>query len=163
MQDQNTKKRRISNFFVDSLNFLHISCVLKVFHACSHLFLWLTEMQGCGSRADLPGGYKDSGELQGVAYRLVTQAITGDHEQRKEDKTGRSRKRKTGSVYVCLYNVRNFLCNFVFGYILVHFHSWNCFEPLGEWQSLLCRCGAANPSKQINVTLNLHRNHHAWH
>ena len=43
----------------------------------------------------------------------------------------------------------------------MHFQAWSCFEPLGERQSLLCRCGAAYSSK-INVTLNLLRNH-AWH
>ena len=61
MQDQATT-------IVDVLNFLNISChfltILPYCHPCSHFFLcilaiWLSE-QGCGSRADLPGGYKDS-------------------------------------------------------------------------------------------------------
>lgn len=53
---------------VDFLNLLNISCHFLTLFIISSLFplfflcllaIWLSE-QGCGSRADLPGGYKDS-------------------------------------------------------------------------------------------------------
>ena len=85
--------------------------------------------------------------------------VTTSNEKRKKQADPARNRNKVYSLYMFV-NLHVLLYIFVWCirvFILVLFQaSWSCFEPLGERQSLLCRCGAAYSSKQINVTLNLH-------
>lgn len=85
--------------------------------------------------------------------------VTTSNEKRKKQADPARNRNKVYSLYMFV-NLHVLLYIFVWCirvFILVLFQaSWSRFEPLGERQSLLCRCGAAYSSKQINVTLNLH-------